>query len=185
VRIIGGEFRGRKLAVPKSTRIRPTTDRTRESLFNILRGFIEFESVRVIDMFAGTGALGLEALSCGAAFCLFVEEGVEGRSLIRSNIEALGLTGRTRIYRRDATRLGASGRDGQFDLALLDPPYGKGLGEQAIAALVEGGWLNSGALVVLEEKAGVLPRELEGFMRLDKRQYGDTELGIFALENIR
>jgi 16S rRNA (guanine966-N2)-methyltransferase len=133
---------------------------------------------RVMDLFAGSGALGLEALSRGAAFCLFVETDAAARGAIRDNVEALGakgeLFGRTRIHRRDATDLGARpGADGPpFDLAFLDPPYGKGLGEKALAELAAGGWLAPGAVAVLERGADEAEPETAGFERLDDRRYG-------------
>lgn len=182
MRIVGGELRGRILASPKSSAIRPTTDRTRESLFNILASRIEFAGLRVIDLFAGTGALGFEAVSRGAAFVLFVEDSVEGRGLLRANIETLGLTGRARIFRRDATRLGPVGTMESFDLAFADPPYGLGLGEKAAAALVTGGWLKPGALLVLEEERRHAPAALPDFELEDRREFGDTVLGFFRLK---
>ena len=153
MRIVGGEFRGRALAAPASRDIRPSSDRLRETLFDILvhRHSDRIVGARVLDLFAGTGALGLEALSRGAAFALLVEENVVVRGLIRRNIEMLGLTGRTRILRRDATRLGNAGTVSPFDLTFIDPPYEKGLGEKALAAARAGGWLNPGAICVLEE----------------------------------
>ncbi|TGV62794.1 16S rRNA (guanine(966)-N(2))-methyltransferase RsmD, partial [Mesorhizobium sp. M00.F.Ca.ET.149.01.1.1] len=116
MRIVGGEFRGRPLATPRSNAIRPTTDRTREAVFNVLahRHGEKLEGGRVLDLFAGTGALGLEALSRGAAYCVFIEESTEGRGLIRENVEAYGLTGRTKIFRRDATHLGEAGTISPF-----------------------------------------------------------------------
>ena len=135
MRIVGGEFRGRPLATPRSNAIRPTTDRTREAVFNVLahRFADRLEGARVLDLFAGTGALGLEALSRGASYCVFIEELAEGRGLIRDNVEAFGLTGRTKIFRRDATGLGEAGTLAPFGLVFADPPYGKGLGERALA----------------------------------------------------
>ena len=135
MRIVGGEFRGRPLATPRSQAIRPTTDRTREAVFNVLahRFADRLAGARVLDLFAGTGALGLEAMSRGAAFCMFIEESAEGSGLIRTNVEAFGLTGRTKIFRRDATRLGEAGTIQPFGLVFADPPYGKGLGEMALA----------------------------------------------------
>jgi 16S rRNA (guanine966-N2)-methyltransferase len=161
--------------------IRPTSDRVRESMFNILAhgipGFA-IEGSRVIDLFAGTGALGIEALSRGATYCLFVEDVPEARALVRRNIETLGLTGETRLFRRDATDLGPAGNMEPFDLAFLDPPYGKGLGEKALAALAEGRWLRPGAICVLEERAGT-PLSLPlSFTMIDDRTYGDTEVRI-------
>src|SRR5580765_3936952 len=134
MRVVGGRLRGRALTAPKSQAIRPTADRLRESLFNILvHGYGDpVSGARVLDLFAGTGALGLEAISRGAAFALFVDDGAEARALLRANVEALGLGGVTRIFRRDATKLGPAHPVEPFDLAFLDPPYGKGLAEKAL-----------------------------------------------------
>ena len=178
MRIVGGRFRGRRLAAPRSQAIRPTSDRLRESLFNILaHGYGDpLAEARVLDLFAGTGALGLEALSRGAAFALFVDDGAEARALIRENIAALGLGGVTRIYRRDATRLGPAHPLAPFSLAFLDPPYGKGLAEQALASARDGGWLAPEALVVVEEAAQAGFKPPEGFQELERRGYDDTEL---------
>ena len=179
MRIVGGRLRGRTLASPRTDAIRPTTDRTRESLFNILANRIDLEALRVIDLFAGTGALGIESLSRGAAFALFVETSTEGRALLRTNMETLGLAGNSRIFRRDATSIGEPGTMEPFDLAFADPPYGKGLGELAAAQLQRGGWLIPGALFVLEEKSSAAPKLLDGYTLLDQRQFGDTVIGIF------
>ena len=168
MRIVGGRLRGRALAAPKSSgpkssspkssspksqAIRPTADRLRESLFNILaHGYGDpVTGARVLDLFAGTGALGLEAISRGASFALFVDDGAEARALMRGNVEALGLGGVARIFRRDATRLGAAHPVEPFALAFLDPPYGMGLAEQALTSARAGGWLLPGALIVVEE----------------------------------
>ena len=155
MRIVGGEFRGRPLAAPRSQDIRPTTDRTREAVFNVVahRFADRLSGARVLDLFAGTGALGLEAMSRGAAFCMFIEESAEGRGRIRTNVEAFGLTGRTKIFRRDATRLGEAGNIQPFGLVFADPPYGRGLGEMALGSARSGGWLVPGALCVVEEAA--------------------------------
>jgi 16S rRNA (guanine966-N2)-methyltransferase len=176
MRIVGGEFRGRPLAPPRGQSIRPTTDRTREALFNVLahRFREKLEGGRVLDLFAGTGALGLEALSRGAAFCLFVEESAEGRGLIRTNVEAFGLQGRTKIFRRDATGLGDAGTIAPFGLVFADPPYGKGLGEAALRSALKGAWLQAGALCVVEEAESAPFQPGEGFTVLDERAYGDT-----------
>jgi 16S rRNA (guanine966-N2)-methyltransferase len=178
MRIVGGKFRGRALAAPRSAAIRPTSDRLRESLFNILlHGHgLPTTGTRVLDLFAGTGALGLEAISRGAAQALFVETSVEGRSLIRENIEALGLTGVTRILRRDATSLGRAGTIAPFDLVFCDPPYGKGFGEKALASAAAGGWLNEGALCVLEERIGEEPRMPQDVDTIDRRESGESQL---------
>ena len=179
MRVVAGRFRGRALVAPDDISIRPTSDRVRESVFNILMHGIEdftLDGTRVIDLFAGTGALGIEAVSRGAAFCLFVEEAAEARALIRRNVEALGLMGETRIFRRDATDLGPAGNMEPYGLAFLDPPYGKGLGEKALAGLAEGNWLKPGAVCVLEERAGesvAVPPRLE---QIDARGWGETEV---------
>lgn len=181
MRIVGGEFRGRGLATPRSNDIRPTTDRTRESLFNIL-GHAHpdvLDDTRVLDLFAGTGAVGLEALSRGCRQALFVEQGAEGRGLLRENIEAFGLTGRARVFRRDATDLGPAGTVEPFHLVFADPPYGKGLGEKALASAATGGWLVPGALAVLEERADVRPILPEGFETLDERSFGETKMHFY------
>lgn len=176
MRIVGGEFRGRPLAGPRDQSIRPTTDRARESLFNVLQHAWpdRLEGARVLDLFAGTGALGLEALSRGAAHCLFIEESAEGRGLIRQNVEAFGLQGRTKIFRRDATSLGSAGTIAPFTLLFADPPYGKGMGERALQAAAEGGWLVPGALCIVEETASVPFVPGHEFVLADERHYGDT-----------
>ena len=178
MRIVGGRFRGAPLSPPKSMAIRPTTDRLRETLFNILVHAYgdPVTEARVLDLFSGTGALGLEALSRGARFCLFVEEAVEARGLIRSNIETLGLTGATKLWRRDATKLGVIEAQAPFDLMFADPPYGKGLGDQALAAAAAGGWLSPGALVVLEEVAEAEIAVPEGLELVESRDYGETKV---------
>jgi 16S rRNA (guanine966-N2)-methyltransferase len=178
MRIVGGSFRGRRLATPNSDRIRPTTDRTRESLFNILAHQFDFAEKRVIDLFAGTGALGLEAMSRGCSYALFVEESAEGRGLLRTNIESFGLQGNSRIFKRDATKLGEAGIINPFDLAFLDPPYDKGLGEKALEQLRLGKWLNKHATIVLEERKASMPGALEGFEEADRRDFGDTSISI-------
>jgi 16S rRNA (guanine966-N2)-methyltransferase len=186
VRIVGGEFRGRQLAAPRSNDIRPTTDRIRESLFNILsHAYPEaLDGTRVIDLFAGTGAVGLEALSRGCKQALFVEMGVEGRGLLRENIETLGLTGRAKIFRRDATDLGLLGTMEPFNLLFADPPYGKGLGEKAIAAAVNGGWLTPGALLILEERADVAPALQEHCTSVDERAFGETRMHFYRFQGL-
>jgi len=174
VRIVGGKFRGMTLASPKSQAIRPTTDRTRESLFNILshRADVYFEGARVIDLFAGTGALGFEALSRGAAFALFVDDGTEARALIRTNMERLKQNGNAKIFRRDATKLGDAGKMAPFTLAFLDPPYERGLGEQTLDALHQGGWLDENALVIFEEAAKAEVAIPAVYQNCDERNYG-------------
>ncbi|MCE8000949.1 MAG: 16S rRNA (guanine(966)-N(2))-methyltransferase RsmD [Rhodobiaceae bacterium] len=175
MRIIAGAFRGRRLAsVGKgdaAAHLRPTSDRVRESLFSVLMHQGVVEGARVLDLFAGTGALGLEALSRGAADVTFVESGRAGQALIRENIGLTQSGDHTRVVTRDATRLGPS--DGlPATLVFLDPPYGKHLGERALAAAVAGGWIASGALVVWEEAGAVDPPD--GFVLQDTRRYGGT-----------
>jgi 16S rRNA (guanine966-N2)-methyltransferase len=182
MRIVGGRFRGRALAAPPGQGTRPTSDRVRQAVFNILEHapwspFSQgeaFEGRRVIDLFAGSGALGFEALSRSAAFCLFVETDEAARGAIRDTVEALGLFGCTRVHRRDATDLGVRpGSAGEaFDLAFLDPPYRKGLGELASARLAGGGWLAPGAILVLEDAADAASTAVTGYEELDARDYG-------------
>ena len=179
MRIVAGRFKGTALAGPKGQAIRPTSDRTREAIFNILAHGLNSDAVegaRVLDLFAGSGALGLEALSRGAAFSLFVDEGAEARGLIRQNIERTRTTGITKVFRRDATRLGEAGRIQPFDLVFLDPPYGKVLGEKALSSALRGGWLVKDALLVLEEAADADVAVPEGFEVLDQRVFGDTQV---------
>ena len=183
MRIVGGDFRGRPLATPRDQSIRPTTDRTREAVFNVLahRFADRLEGGRVLDLFAGTGALGLEALSRGASYAVFIEESAEGRGLIRTNVEAFGLTGRTKIFRRDATALGEAGTLAPFGLAFADPPYGKGLGERALRSALAGGWLAPGALCVVEETASAPFEPGPDFAVMDERSYGETVVRFIGL----
>jgi 16S rRNA (guanine966-N2)-methyltransferase len=181
MRIVGGRLGGRSLKGPHGDGIRPTTDRMRESLFNILAHGLDvpLDAARVLDLFAGTGALSCEAISRGASFAVMVDIGAEARGLQRENVEALGLGGVTRILRRDATKLGEVSPFEPFTLAFCDPPYSKGLGELALASAARGGWLAPGALVVLEERASAeihLPAPL---VEIDRRKAGETQL-IFA-----
>lgn len=178
MRVVGGRLRSRPIAGPKSDGLRPTTDRLRETLFNILMHAYgdPVTGARVLDLFAGTGALGIEAISRGATYALFVDDGVQARALLRDNTETLGLGGVTRIFRRDATKLGSVTPLEPFTLAFLDPPYGKGLAEKALASARDGGWLKPGALVVAEEAADAAFKAPEGFEELEWRKYGDTEL---------
>jgi 16S rRNA (guanine966-N2)-methyltransferase len=182
MRIIAGRHKGLTLAsVGKGdagAHLRPTTDRVRESLFNLLLNGPYGDPVtgaRVLDLFAGTGALGLEALSRGAAHVTFVDDGMKARALIRENIAKCRAEGATKLFRRDATRLGEN-RGAPFTLVFLDPPYGRGLGEKALAAARAGGWIAPGALVVWEENHAVTAPE--GFTELDSRRYGDTVITI-------
>jgi 16S rRNA (guanine966-N2)-methyltransferase len=183
MRIVGGRLGGRTLASPKSQAIRPTADRLRESLFNILAHRYEdpVAGARVLDLFAGTGALGLEAMSRGAAFALFIDDGAEARALMRENVEVLGLGGVTRIFRRDATRLGAVHPNDPFGLVFLDPPYGKGLSERALASLRDGRWLAPNALVVVEEAADAAFAPPVDYSEIERRRYDDTEFTFLRM----
>ena len=188
MRIVGGRFRGKTIAAPEHDGVRPTADRVRESIFNILAHGIDgfrLDGARVIDLFAGTGALGLEAISRGAEYCLFVEDGAESRAVIRTNVEAFALTGATKIFRRDATSLGPAGPMAPFDLAFLDPPYGQGLGERALASLRGGGWLVPGAVIVWEERASSHTPWPQGFVERDRRSYGETQVVIGVMVALR
>jgi 16S rRNA (guanine966-N2)-methyltransferase len=178
MRIVGGRLRGRALAAPKSQAIRPTADRLREALFNILVHAYgdPVSGARVLDLFAGTGALGLEALSRGADFALFIDDSAEARALLRENVTALGLGGVSRIFRRNALKLGAAYPLPPFSLAFLDPPYGRALAEAALAAARAGGWLTAGALAVVEEAADAAFAAPAGFDELERRRYDDTSL---------
>ncbi len=181
MRIIGGSARGLKLADvgagDADAHLRPTSDRVRESIFNLLINslHVPLPGARVLDLFAGTGALGLEALSRGATHVTFVDDGVAARALLRENIEKMRAMGVTKVYRRDALDLGEN-RAGLFDLVFLDPPYGLGMGARALASARAGGWLAEGAVVVWEENAPQLPPA--GFSALDQRKYGETFVSI-------
>lgn len=178
MRIVAGRFRGKALTPPKDEAIRPTSDRVRESVFNMLANRFgpAFEGVRVLDLFAGTGALGIEALSRGAGFAALIDTSPESRGIMRGHVQEFGLGGVTRLLKRDATDLGPIEKFAPFNLVFLDPPYAKGLGEKAIASAAEGGWLSDDALIVLEEKKGVDLVLPEGFEVSDQRDYGDTTI---------
>lgn len=181
MRIIAGDFRGRRLAsVGKgdaAAHLRPTSDRVRESLFNILGGYGLPTGARVLDLFAGTGALGLEALSRGAASVTFMENGRVALGLLRENIALCRAEAQTTVIARDARK---SGVGSPHDLIFLDPPYGKVLGEAALEAALAGGWIAPGAHVVWEESVTVTPPA--GLRHLDERRYGDTVVRIFTLD---
>lgn len=187
MRVSGGNLGGRRLVAPEDIRVRPTSDKTRQAIFNILAhkdfgiGFA-LEGVAVADLFAGTGALGIEAVSRGAKFCLFVDDHAESRGLIRENVEALGLTGVSKIWRRDATDLGplGAGAGGPFGLVFLDPPYRKNLIPPALKSLKDGGWLTDNALLMVETSKGE-DIAAEGFEILDRRDYGETEITFLTL----
>ncbi len=182
MRIVGGKYRGRSIASPKSDKIRPTKDRTRESLFNILEhSYSELlQEGRMLELFAGTGAVGIEALSRGCDFVLFVEQSIEGRGLLRQNTDNLSLHGCTKIFKRDATKLGPISKFEPFTILFADPPYGLGLGEKAIKSAADNDWLIDQALVILEERSDVEPDLDERFSYLDKRPFGDTNIWFYS-----
>ena len=182
MRITGGVMGGRSLASPRDMAVRPTSDRTRQAIFNMLRHkdfgiSFHLEGTKVLDLFAGTGALGIEALSHGARWCLLVDSSAESRALQRQNIEALGLTGVTRIWRRDATDLGPLGpsAQGPFELVFLDPPYRKDLIAKALKSLLQGGWLAERALLVAETDGGE-SFQAPDFDLLEERDSADTRV---------
>lgn len=184
MRITAGLYGGRTLVTPNDNRVRPTADKVRQAVFNILmhhdfgNGFA-LEGARVIDLFAGTGAMGIEAMSRGGTFCLFVDDSAESRALVRQNVEALSLTGTTKIWRRDATQLGpmAAGAGGPFELVILDPPYHKELIAPALASLKDGGWLSESAVLVVETAEDeAIPDG--GFTKTDERIYGETRVAF-------
>ena len=185
MRIVAGKFRGKALLSPSDESIRPTSDRAREAMFNILasRIGVHLDGLKVLDLFAGTGALGLEALSRGAQSAVFVDTGAEARGLIRDNIEAFGVAGIAKLLRRDATALGVAGTMGPFDLVFLDPPYSKGLGELALASLRTGNWLSPDATIVLEEASEAELALPEGFTLDDRREYGAAALHFITLSS--
>ncbi len=185
MRVVAGRLKGRALLGPRSDAIRPTSDRLRETIFNILsHGLGKYgvddpvTDARVLDLFAGTGALAIEALSRGAAYAVMVDDGPEARGLQRGNVEGMGLGGITRILRREATKLGPVSPFEPFTLVFCDPPYGMGLGGKALVSAMTGGWLATGAVVILEERAGLdisLPAPLE---LLDQRSVGEGQILI-------
>ncbi len=189
MRIVAGALRGRVIAAPISSVTRPTADRVRESVFNILAHSIlpnadglKLDGARVIDLFAGTGAMGLEAISRGAGYCLFVEDNAAARAAIRENVEAFALVGKTHIFRWNAAAIGPAGPIAPFDLAFLDPPYGLELVTPTLAGLSSGGWLLPGAHVVVEERRDVRIDLLPGFTVIDSRSYGESAVTFLRLD---
>ena len=185
MRIVAGALRGRPLRMPEGADVRPTSDRAREAIFNILEHAPWSEGLearRVIDLFTGSGAMGIEALSRGAGTCLFVDLAEPSLAAVRANVSAFGLEARTRLLKQDATRLGRR-RDGEppFDLAFLDPPYGKDLAGPALMALHNGGWLGADGVAVLEQGAGEAALELPGFEQLDRRRYGAAQVSFLRV----
>ena len=180
MRIVGGRFKGRAIAGPKGdgglARLRPSSDRLREAVFNLIAhgDYPDLEGARVLDLFAGTGAMGLEALSRGATRVQFVDDGAESRALLRQNIETFEVIGETKIYRRDATRLGTN-RGDPFNFLFLDPPYHKGLGDKAIVSALNGGWLAEGAIVVHETHAEETPEIEEAAAAMNEENWKSEE----------
>ena len=188
MRITGGRLRGRSLFAPPDMRVRPTSDKVRQAIFNLLEHHPELASfslpgARVLDLFAGAGSLGLEALSRGAAYCLFVDDAAESRALIRRNIEALDLTGVTKIWRRNAAAPGRLDTLAPFDLAFLDPPYRKDFIQPALTAIHEGGWLVQNAIVVAESDEQDLIEPPGGYFAFDRRTYGGTIVTLLRCES--
>lgn len=181
MRIVAGKYKGRTLQTPTGQQTRPTSQRVREALFNVLQhnAFdIELEGARILDLFAGSGALGIEALSRGAAYCIFIDEALPARAAMRENIDALGLGGQTRVFRRDATKLSPAGNLGAFDIVFADPPYDRHLGEAALTSILKGGWLKPSGIFVLEERKTAeidLPENVE---ILDQRSHGEAQVLI-------
>ncbi len=184
MRVVGGKLGGTPLRAPKGRNTRPTSDRTREALFSILTAENALAGARVLDLFAGTGALGLEALSRGSAFCLFIETDMSTRGFNRRNCEACDMLGQTKIWQRDATRPGArpASMGAAFSLAFVDPPYGKQLAARALAQLRDGNWLTDDALLVVEDDKRAAFTTPAGYAVRDRRQYSDTELIFLTLD---
>ena len=185
MRIVGGKNRGTQIFAPDSRLTRPTSDQVREAVFNILAHGVDgfsIDGARVLDLFAGTGALGLEALSRGARYVHFVDDSTEARGVIRRNADTLGEIGRCKIWRRDVARLGSCAPLPPFDLVFIDPPYGKGLGEKALGVILDGGWLTDEAVVVVEESAREEIEVPAGFDTVSARTYGDTQVIILRVQ---
>ena len=183
MRIVAGACRGRPLVAPKGHLTRPTSDRARQAIFNVLEHAAwspDLDGARVLDLFAGSGAMGIEAISRGAGFCLFVERAEPAVAAIRANLAALRLEDRARIVRRDATALAprATTDGAPYDLAFLDPPYGQGLGEAALTRLAAGGWLASDAVAVLERGPADPATIPEGFVLIDDRRWGAARVSF-------
>ena len=190
MRITGGRFRGRPLFTPQDDRVRPTSDKVRQAIFNLLQHHpqlddFSLEGARVLDLFAGAGTLGLEALSRGAAYCLFVDDSADSRALIRRNVEAFDLTGATKIWRRNAAAPGRLDTLAAFNLAFLDPPYRRDLIEPALTAMHEGGWLVQDAVIVSEsdEQDSIAPPG--NYFAFDQRTYGDTMITLLRYKDAK
>lgn len=184
LRIIGGTHRGRRIEIPPGSDARPTGDRVREALFNILASGIAdtpgLDAAQVLDACAGSGALGIEALSRGAAHALFFDIDRPARVQIGTNLDTLGLSERANVQRMDATKPSAGT---QCDIVFLDPPYDSDIAQTAPAALAENGWITPGGLIVIETRRG---KDIDcgpGFETVDTRSYGDTSLHFVTWKN--
>ncbi len=178
MRIIAGKFRSKLLASPKTSDIRPTSDRVRQAIFNILSSRLgnDFSGINVLDLFAGTGAFGIEAISRGADEVVFVDNGIEARGILRKNIEDFGIAGQVKLLKCDATSLMKIEKFNPFNLVFIDPPYGKEMGEKALKSALDNGWIAIGAIIVLEENARADIKIPQGLELLDKRKYGSTQV---------
>jgi len=184
MRIVGGEFRGKKLHLPEDNRVRPTADRTREALFNILAHGSDYRTdegplplqAEVLDVFAGTGALGIEALSRGAAHVIFMDNHAGSLKLVRQNVTAIQAQKKSTLLNRDGTKPGKAGHP--VDLVLMDPPYSEGLEQQSLVSLRDGGWLREGTIIVVEQAVKEKLEIPNGFEELDNRKYGAARLVI-------
>ncbi len=181
MRVVAGKFRGRTLQAPSGHTTRPTSQRAREALFNVLQHGhfgVELNGARILDLFAGSGALGIEALSRGAQYCIFIDDALPARAALRHNIDMLGLGGQSRIFRRDAANLTPAGNLGAFDIVFADPPYDKHLGEAALQSILKGGWLKPTGIFVLEERKTAEIAVPEGVEVLDQRNHGEAQILI-------
>jgi len=188
MRIISGKFKGRVLTslsgINPELRLRPTSERAREAIFNILmhNSFTTLNGARILDLFAGTGALGLEALSRGAAHAIFIENNPEPRAIIRENIEKLGLTGQTNIYRRDASKLGVN-RAAPFDILFIDPPYDSDLLVPTLECLRTEKWISPSSLIITEFPASSPPSLDKTWTIVSQKKYGKSAIVFLQLQD--
>jgi 16S rRNA (guanine(966)-N(2))-methyltransferase RsmD len=180
VRIVAGTLRGRALLGPRAAGLKPTADRVRESLFNLLGQF--FDQGEVLDLYAGTGALAFEALSRGASRAVLVDRGAESARLVAANARALGLEGRVQFLRvpvmRALERLGADGR--RFSIVFADPPYAQGVVTELLGAVAQAAVLEEGGTLCVEHgRRETAPEEAGGLRRVDQRRFGDTVVSLY------
>lgn len=179
MRIVAGEWRGRKLSAPKGEATRPTADRTRETLFNMLASRLgSFEGLNIADLFAGSGALGLEALSRGAARCLFVEQDADALKAIRANVAALGARDKCDVRASSVLTLGPA--IDAYDVILADPPYGTGAGQVALDRLLRLGWIGGATWIALETPADEAI-DIRGLAIVADRRVGKAKLSLLRL----